>query len=184
MILKSSFEILKESLIDMIGIGLDEKLEEKIKNRILTYDDVLDVHDICLHNYGPNSIVATAYIDVAEDMMAKEIYRLTTKIVADIDSKYSVDITLGIYASNDNRKYRKLENFIAKLINDYETVIDIHGFYVDDDLKEVSFDIIFDYDEENTKGITTSIRNKLRKEFPEYKYSITVDKGYEKETAN
>ena len=175
-ILKSGIEILKTSINDVIGIRADSKLTKKLKDKILSYDNVLGVHDLSLHNYGPINIIATAHIDVKETMTAKEIYRLSKVISEDIYSKFNIILTLGIYAYNEDKKYNKIRNYIDKLILEYKSIIEIHGFYVDEELKTLSFDIIFDFNEENSDKIIKELQKKLKEKYPEYECLIIIDK--------
>ena len=176
LILKSGMEILKGSIDDMIGIRADKRITNKLKRRISSYDEVLGVHDLSIHNYGPNSMIATAHIDVLESTTAKEIHRLTREIATDVYDRYGIILTIGIYASNKKNKYQKIKNYLEEQVNEYENILEIHGIYVDEDINEVSFDVIFDFDEENQKKIITELKNKLKEKFPDYDYNIIIDK--------
>ena len=175
LILKSALSIFKSNLDDMIGIRADKKLTDKLKRKINSYEDVLGVHDLTLHNYGPNNIIATAHIDILEDTPAKEIYRLTREITIDIYTKYGIILTLGIYPSN-KKEYKVIKRNMYELIKEYNTILEIHGFYVDEEEKTVSFDIIFDFKEENQIEIVKELKEKLEEKFDKYKFMIIIDK--------
>lgn len=175
LIIKSAIEILKNSVNDIIGIRADSKLTNNLKKEIMKYDDVLGVHDLMLHNYGPNSIIATVHIDIKDDMTAKEIHRLTRLIVNDIFDKFGIVLTVGIYASNDKNEFEKIKQYVYKIIKDYENILEIHGFYVDKELKKISFDLIFNFEEKNQSEIIKNIKSKLKNKFPKYDYCIIID---------
>ena len=175
LILKSAINIFKSSLDDIIGNRADEKITKKIKRRINSYEDVISVHDLTIHNYGPNNIMATVYIDVLEDTTAKEIYRLTRLISTDIYNRYGINITIGVCASN-KKEYRVIKRKLYELVKEYPNILEIHGFYVDEELKNVSFDIIFDFKEENSNLIVKELKEKLEEKFDKYKFNIIIDK--------
>ena len=175
LILKSALSIFKSNLDDMIGIRADKKLTNKLKRKINSYEDVLGVHDLTLHNYGPNNIIATAHIDVLEDTQASDIYKLTREITLDIYNKYGIILTLGIYPSN-KKEYKVIKRNLYELIKEYKTILEIHGFYVDEEEKSISFDIIFDFNEENQEEIVKEIKKKLEEKFDKYKFMIIIDK--------
>lgn len=174
-IIKSAMDILKSNANDMIGIRADSKLTNSLKRKIISYKDVLGVHDLTLHNYGPNSIIATAHIDVKDDTKAKEIHRITRRIAIDIYNEYGIILTLGIYATNDDKKYADIKKYLNDIEKKYKTLLEIHGFYVDDELSKIFFDVIFDFKEKNIETIVEEIRTKLKEKFPKYDYSIIVD---------
>ena len=174
-ILKAGIEILKDTIDDMIGVRADSKTTQDLREKILKYEGVLGVYDLMLHNYGPNNIIATAHIQVKDDMNAKEIHRLTKRISIDIYQNLGIILTLGIYASNDSGEYKEIKKYIDKLAGGYKNIIQIHGFYVDEEIKNISFDIIFDFDELEQEKIVEEIKAKLKQKFPEYNYFIIID---------
>ena len=177
-ILKTAVEILKETINDMIGTRVDSETTKKIREKILSYDKVLGAYDLILHNYGPNNIIATAHIQVKDDTTAKEIHRITRRITLDIYNEFGIIITLGIYASNDEGEYGKIQQYLKKVIKEYKSIIQLHGFYVDEELKLISFDLIFDFEESNQEQIITQINDKLKKKYPEYHFNMIIDTDF------
>ena len=177
-IIKAAYEIFKDTLNDMIGIRADSEIAQKLKKKISSYDGVLGVYDLILHNYGPNKIIATAHIQVNDDTNAREIHKLTRKIAMDVYKKFDILITLGIYASNDEGEYGEIKEFLSKLTKQYKHIIQTHGFYVDDQTNNVSFDVIFSFDEENPEIIVKEITSKLKQQFPKYDFNIIIDTDF------
>ena len=174
-IIKSAIEMLKETVDDMIGIRSSSEITNNIKKIIGTYKEVMGVYDLTLHNYGPNKIIATAHIQIDDKLTAKDIHLLTRHIEIDIYNKYGIILTIGIYASNNDKKYLQIKKDIYNLIKEYSNIIEIHGFYVDEEYKIISFDIIFNFDEKNPKIVVDEIRNKLSSKYSEYQFSIIID---------
>ena len=79
-ILKASIDILKEAVHSILGVRADSELSQNLKKRILTFKEVQGVYDLNLHNYGPSSVIASAHIQVRNDMTAEEIHILTREI--------------------------------------------------------------------------------------------------------
>lgn len=177
-ILKSAIEILKETLNDMIGVRADTELTNKIKNKILKYEKIEGVYDLIIHNYGPNNIIATAHIQLDDEITAKEIHRITRNITMDIYIDYGIIITIGIYASNNKGEYKNIKKHIQKLIKEYPNIIQMHGFYVDEEKKQISFDIIFNFDEKNPEKITKKIKKDMKTKYPKYSYNIIIDTDF------
>lgn len=175
LILKTAIEILRDSINEVIGIRADSETTNKIRERILKYDEVQGVFDLTIHNYGPNKIIATAHIQVDDEMTAKEIHRLTRNILMDMYNEFGIIITIGIYASNDKGEYKKIKDYLNKIISEYENILQVHGFYVDEELKNISFDIIFNFEEEKKEEIIEEIKGKLKEKYPDYDYNVIID---------
>ncbi len=177
-ILKAAFGILKSTIDDMIGVRTDSKITDELKNELKSYKEVQGVSDLIIHNYGPNKIIATAHIQVDDNMTAKEIHRLTRRMTMDIYEETGIIITIGIYASNDKNEYKDILNNIKKIIKDYKNILQLHGFYVDDEKKIISFDIIFSFDELKPEIAVQEIKSKLKELYPKYDFNIIIDSDF------
>ena len=174
-ILKAGIEILKDTVKEIIWTRADPELVNKLRSKIQSHEWVLWVYDMMLHNYGPNKIIGTAHIQVNDDMTAKEIHRLTRNIQVWIYSEFGIIITIWIYASNNDWEFGKIQNELNQIIRNYENIIQMHGFYVDDSTNNISFDLIFDYKEENPEKIVRKIKKEIKSKFPDYEYSVIID---------
>ena len=177
-ILKTAFEILKDTVNDMIGVRADSELTRSLKNKLLKYKEVKGVYDLTLHNYGPNKIIATAHIEIDDMMKAYEIHRLSRKITLDIYNEYSIILTVGIYASNDRNEYKEIKRYLQKVIKKYQTIQEMHGFYVDDENKFISCDLIFNFEEENIDKIISKIKEEINKKYLNYHFDIIIDTDF------
>ena len=175
MILKAAIEILKDTIDDLIGIRADVEEIKALKNEVMKFKEVEGVYDIILHKYGPSKIIASLHIQVEDNMTAKEIHRLSRKIVYKVYEKLGIILTIGVYASNDTEEYKELRDYIQELINENKNIIQIHGFYVDEDVKTVYFDLIFDFAEQNPENIVKEMQKKLKKKFNGYDFNIIID---------
>ena len=177
-ILKAAFGILRETIDDMIGVRSNKEITSKLRHKLLSYKDVKSVSDLILHNYGPNKIIATAHIQVEDDMKASYIHRLTRKITMDVFNEYGIIITIGIYASNDSGKYQLILKDIKDIIKDYNNIIQLHGFYVDDETNVISFDLIFSFDEEEPEEKVIEIKNRIKELYPKYDINVIIDSDF------
>lgn len=174
-ILKSAIEILKDTINDMIGVRADAELTQKLREMIRSHEEVLGVYDITIHNYGPNKIMASAHIQVEDNLSATEIHRITRRIAIEVFTELGIIITIGIYASNNSGKYKEIKEYLVKILKDYTNIIQMHGFYVDEEYKTISFDLIFNFDELKPEEKAEEIRQKMSKQFNEYNFNVILD---------
>ncbi len=174
-IIKSAISILKETIDTMIGQRADAELTKNIKQKINDYKEVHGTYDLMLHNYGPSKLMGSAHIELDDDTTAKEIHALTRKISEEIFKEFGIILTLGIYASNDSGKAKVIKEKLEEIIKDYTDVLQLHGFYLDDEKKQVSFDIIIDFKCENSDNVKNEIIDKIKNLYPEYEYEVVLD---------
>lgn len=171
-IIKASIDMLKETLDSMIGARVDSDLSLKIKESIEEVDGVYGAYDLSLHNYGPEDMLGSVHVEVDDNLTAREIHTLTRQITTKIYKEYSIALTVGIYARND--KYDYIRKDLDEIVSQYEEVLQIHGFYVYEKEKIVSFDIIVDFDADRNK-VKEEIYAKIKEKHPEFNYILIDD---------
>ena len=178
-IIKSSVEIMKQTINTMIGERADSELTEKLRNKINEIPEVQGVFDITLHYYGPSEIIGSVHIQVDDNMRAKEIHALTRKIQMQIYSELGIVLTVGIYASNNSEeKYAEIKNELVNIIKEHKEILQMHGFYVDEEQKTISFDIIIDFKEKDKEKVKQSVLEEIKEKYPEYNYFVILDSDY------
>ena len=178
-ILKSSIEILKETLNDIIGTRVDSDFSGKIKEKVNSFEDVEGCYDLILNNYGPNKIIGSIHVQVPDNLTARQIHALTNKISGSIYAEFGIILTIGIYASNTSDEQSKnIKIELEKIIEDYPEVLQMHGFYVDIENKLVSFDLIMDFKSEDISKIKEEVIEKLKSKYTEFEFNINIDADF------
>ena len=176
-IIKSSIEMIKDPINDIIGIRISDELKDNIINEISTFKEVKGVYDLILHNYGPIYILGSVHIEIDDELTARDIHRLSKEIEKVIYEKYDIIMTIGIYASNNTSKISKsIRKDIKNVIKSYNNILQIHGLFINEEEKIISFDIIYDFEEKNPEKINNEIIDKLKKIYKDYSITIIIDK--------
>ena len=171
-IIKASIDMIKETVDSMLGERIDKELSLKIKKSIEEIDGVYGAYDLNLHSYGPENMQGSVHVEIDDDLTASEIHTLTREITLKIYKEYSIPLTVGIYARNDEYDY--IRHNLEEIVSQYDEVLQIHGFYVYEAQKIVSFDIIVDFDADREK-IKGKITSKIKEKYPEFDYLIIDD---------
>ena len=175
MIIRSSIHIIMYTIDDMIGTRIDSKLSKSIKKYINSFDEVSGTYDLNLTNYGPDTLIGSANIEVPEKMTAKEIHMLTKEIAYRVFEKFGILLTLGIYASSNDKEGISIKKELDSLVKNYPHILQVHGFYLDKNTSTVYFDIVIDFKEENPSKVRKGLIKELTNEFPNYKYIVVID---------
>lgn len=176
-ILKAGYEIIKEAVDDMVGHRVEAEYTKKVKESVLSFDEVYGAYDLVLHNYGPDKYLGSLHIEVDDNMTADKIDALTRSITAKVFQDTGIFITaIGLYSRNSsNEKLMKLRNDITRLVVDHKHIKQIHGFYVDEENKRITFDVVVDFAEQNREGLIDHIKGDVKKELPEYEIIVALD---------
>lgn len=174
-IIKSAYEMLKETFNLMIGIRADKELTDKIKEKICEHEEVEGAYDLILHNYGPAKTIAAVHIQVADDMTAGEIHKLTRTIAHEIFDEFGFFITIGIYAANNKPELKEIKSDLDKIVEEYNEIKQVHGFYVDEENKRIFFDVIIDFECKSPSALKDEIVNRLSSKYSDYEFNVIID---------
>ena len=177
--IKSGIDVLRGSLSSIIGERTSKETSEAIKKLVCSNHEVKGAYDLIVNNYGPDRGIGSIHIEVDDNMTAKDIHPLTRRITAQIYQKFGIIMTVGIYASNSSDKeINKIKTAIRDEVLSHPTIKQMHGFYVDQELKNISFDVIVDFKDKNSTALINEIREDLVKQFPDYHFFIVEDKDF------
>ena len=179
LILRAGVETLMGSLSGIIGARVDSTLSVDLKQYIRKYPHVLGAYDLVLHRYGPERIIGSVHVELSDDIDAKEIHRLTRHITEDVRRDYNIILTVGIYASNTaNKACAEMKEKLLELASTYPEILEVHGFYVDEEEMLVSFDLVIDFKSLHKTNIHKELIDKMKKIYPAYDFTVILDSDY------
>ena len=178
-ILKSGFGVLAESLSSMIGNRFDKEYIIEIKKEINSIEGVKGSYDLILNSYGHNKNIGSVHIGVSDKLSAKEIQKIERDITMLMYTKYNTIMTIGIYAENFSDEFTKdYYSKVLDIIKKYDTVLQIHGFYIDKDLMLINYDLVISFDDLNPEETINKIKEETEKIDPNYKIIINYDQDF------
>ena len=176
-IIKSGFELLRDTVSQLLGERPDPELAQAIKRTICDSEDVGGAYDLILNNYGPDTSVASVHIALPESYTADRIDQLTRDIQQRVYQEHGVILTgVSVYAINSpDSEAGKLRARLYEVISRHEDVLQTHGFHVDFDKKRISCDIIIDFSVKNRHAERDEIECELRDAFPDFDVALNLD---------
>lgn len=178
-IVRSGIEVLKESLSLMIGNRFEKDFIVEIKNDIMAISGVLGCYDLILNSYGPNKNIGSVHIGISDDLKAKDIQAIERNITYLMYSKYNTIMTVGIYAENFSDEFTKnIYSKVLDIIRKYPNILQIHGFYIDNETKIINYDLVISFDEEKPLELICKIKEETEKINEEYKVIINYDQDF------
>ena len=176
-IIKAGIEMVKESVDNMIGIRVESSLSKKIKKDISKIEGVRGAYDLVLNDYGPDKYLGSVHIEVADTLTVADIDKISRRITKTIMKKFGVILhTIGVYSVNTKDKnVIEARKEITKIVFSHKGILQMHGFYLDEEDKSISFDIIIDFKIKDREEVYKKIYKEVKNKFKDYKIDITLD---------
>ena len=92
-------------------------------------------------------------------------------------NKYGVILhTIGVYSVNTkDKKVMEAKKEISKIVFSRKGILQMHGFYLDEEDKSISFDIIIDFKVKNREEVYKEIYEEVQNKYKGYKIDINLD---------
>ena len=179
-IIKSGFDMLRETISQLLGQRVDADLARDIKKTVLEFDDVLGVYDLVLHNYGPDTYSGSLHIEIPDSFCADRIDVMNREIAMKVYENYNVILTaIGVYSMNTKSELAsKVKEDVTRIVFTHENVIQIHGFYLDEEKKTIRFDIIISFDETDRQKLWRHIVDDIKEAYPDYTPEVVLDTDF------
>lgn len=176
-ILKTGFEVLRDTVSQILGERLDSELSKNIKTALCEYPHVSGAYDLILHAYGPEMLIGSVHIEVDHTITAVELDVLERRMTAEIYEKYNVALTgISIYSvdRNDPETDTLFHAIHDELLQD-EHILQIHGFNLDKNTKTAVFDVVISFDVPDRSAYYHQIVERLHERHPDYTFFVTPD---------
>lgn len=98
LILKAGYEVLKDTVSELLGRPGEAELAAQLYKEIRATDGVLNAADMMLHNYGPDAYSGSVNLELDHDMTVGEVYEFLHDLQLRIMRDYHVTMVFGIYA--------------------------------------------------------------------------------------
>ena len=178
-IIKSGVEILRDGISLIIGERADQDYVNNIKKIVCSFPEVQGAYDLIINSYGAGKAIASVHIEVDDNLTARDIHHLSRNITEKVYTETGAVITVGIYAKNEaNDEVKEIKKTVVDMIKGNKFIKQLHGFYVDDKKKLITFDLVFDFDCPKPADVILELQTTLKSKYPEYNYYIVQDTDY------
>lgn len=175
-IIKSGIEMMLETFDEILGKRSDPELTKKIKALVSAQPGVRGAYDLIITNYGPGKNYASLHIEVPDTATANEIDLITRGISEKVYTEMGIILTaVGIYSYNTgNDEAAEARDKITETVLAHEWAIQIHGFFIDFEKKDIRFDVVLSFDVEHSDALEV-IHREIGELYPGFRIVIAPD---------
>jgi len=181
-ILKTGFEIICDTVDDLIGKPASPEIISDIRNSILSDDDIIDIHDLVIHNYGVTKMIGSCHIEIRSDISFREVHEIADRMERRIFSELNIMMTIHTDPVDvDDEQTNKYKAIINDIISSLNQGLSIHDFRIVhcENYKNLIFDITVPYECKISNNEIKSYIDRELEEYDEKYYTIiTFDRSY------
>ncbi len=130
-ILKSGFDLVKETAKPLIGVAPTKEEIEEISNKILSYEGILGIHDLVFHNYGPNKKFVTVHTEVDSSVNVMLSHDMIDNIERDFKHELNIDLVIHMDPVDiKDEKTNLYKGVVIDIVKNYDEQFTIHDFRI------------------------------------------------------
>lgn len=179
-ILYTGIEAFKGSVTPLLGARPDKELVDKIRERVMSYPEIVGVHDLMVHDYGAGMLIVSLHAEVPVTMDFGEAHELIDIIEDDLKTEYKCLATIHMDPiDNKDEETIALRAMCNKLVKEIDGEITIHDFRMTKGKTHVNllFDIVVPYDfKYSDSEVETQIKDKIKAVNEKYFAVVKVEK--------
>lgn len=181
-ILAAGIGAAKETVSPLLGQAPDPEFVKEIKELVMQHEEVLGIHDMAVHDYGPGRVMVSLHAEVSGDGNIYELHDLIDRIERELKEKLHCEIVIHMDPIDvGNEKTVEMKEEMVKLVKAIDERLTIHDFRMVTGTTHhnMIFDVVipadFKLSQEELKDI---IQKKVWEKWPDYYVVIDVDTAY------
>lgn len=181
-VLFSGFGIIKSTIDDLIGQPADKEVVDSIKSLIMNHKEILGIHDLIIHNYGPGKMIGSVHVEINSKNDILAIHDIVDDIERKIENELHIMMTIHMDPiEQDNQVVNEYREIVLGILDKIDSNLSMHDFRVVSGPTHTNliFDVLIPYEselkeDELKKEIDDSISNLMSNVYT----VITFDRGY------
>ena len=172
----------KETINPLLGMPPEKEFVDEIKGIIKTFDKIIDIHDLIVHDYGPGRVVVSLHAEVDGK---EDIYELHDMIDNAEQKLYQELNCLAVIhmdpIETDNTVTSGMRDDVAKVVKALHKDVTIHDFRMVPGISHTNliFDVVVPHELKMTdKEIKNSICNMISDKFIDCNAVVNIDRPF------
>lgn len=172
----------RDTLNPLLGQAPDPAFVKEIEELVLSYDDVIGIHDLLVHNYGPGRLMISLHAEVSAEGDILQLHDMIDNIERALRDRLKCDAVIHMdpVCVNDP-EVKALKEKISGFLLTLDESLTLHDFRIvkGPTHTNIIFDIVlpfhFRLSDEAVRSLTEA---KVKELNPNYFAVINIDKKY------
>ena len=181
-ILKTAFDIIRDTVGDLLGKPADVETVQKLKELVLAHEKIIGVHDLILHNYGPGRTMGSCHVEVRSDSDFVAAHEVVDLIEREIEEKLHILMTIHMDPVEvDNAAVNHYRHMAEQVIAELHQNLSLHDFRLvsGENTNRLIFDILVPFDCNYTNDeLLDMISGELSRMDKTCQVSLTFDRDF------
>ncbi len=128
-ILKTAYDIIRDTVDDLLGKPADAELVQRICRLIRANEEILGLHDLVIHNYGPGKMIGSCHVEVSSQSNFVAIHDKIDQIEHQIQDELHMNMTLHMDPIElNNGQVNACRTLLLQVLHQLDPHLHMHDF--------------------------------------------------------
>lgn len=170
----------KETIGPLLGQPPSPEFVEQVSNIVMSYEEVIGLHDLIVHDYGPGRVLISLHAEVPADGDILTLHDVIDTIEQELKTTLNCHAVIHMDPVQvGDEETDRLKAMVKDIIAQIDSSLTIHDFRIVTGPTHTNliFDVVTPFDFRLTDSeLTALIQEKVKQENPGYFTVIQVDK--------
>lgn len=181
-ILYAGWSAAKDTMSPLLGQSPDPELIQEIQEIALSYPQIVGIHDLVVHDYGPGRLMISLHGEVPGDGNIFELHDVIDRAERELKEKLGCEAVIHMDPIEmDNEAVGVMRSEVAALVKEVDREITIHDFRMVKGPTHTNliFDAVVPYQFKMTdQEVTEEIEKRVRKRWSNFYAVVSIDHSY------
>ena len=182
LLLKTGYEGGKETLGQLLGQRPSAELAEKVRQIVLSYPEVLAIHDLVIHDYGPGRCHVSLHAEVDGEGNIYELHEAIDRAMSELDHKLGCFSVIHMDpVDTKNERLAEMREETVQLLRSIDPVLSLHDFRMVPGKHRTNlvFDVLVPFGYKlSDEDVRKAVRAAVEERHPDCRCIIQIDKSY------
>ena len=128
-ILYSGWEAAKGTIQPLLGEAPDTELVKGIEDIVLATSNIIGVHDLIIHNYGPGRVFVSLHAEIPASMDILKAHEMIDGLEVRLHAAFHIDATVHMDpVIVDNPEINELRALVERVVQEVDPALSMHDF--------------------------------------------------------
>lgn len=163
-IMYAGFNSAKETISPLLGSAPEKEYVEKIQQIVMSYDKIVGIHDMIVHDYGPGRVMVSLHAEVNGNDNIYELHDIVDNIEHHLSDEMGCMAVIHMDPIEvDNNAVAKMRQKVSEVVKIIDKDVTVHDFRMVPGKSHTNliFDVIIPYNvklnDDEIKSIVCSV---------------------------
>lgn len=181
LILYAGYQAAVDTVNPLLGQPPEPEFVRKVISLVLRHPEIVGVHDLIVHDYGPGRLMITLHAEVPATGNLLKLHDTVDNVEKELENTLGCLATIHMDPVSNDEETREIRQRLAGMMQEIEEGMTIHDFRMvkGDSHTNLIFDALLPHETKRPDSeIREEIRRRVRAMEGNYYAVVKVEKGY------